>query len=131
MSLEQTLSLLEAITDLQDLCLMHVGIFSGPRTSEVMGFQWKSWTGVSLPHGTAYEGQFYKGRFKSKASRAPISPFVVVIPLFGVVLIRHMPKLPIACSAYLHFECLCPRSSSLSINRKYKQKSEQDSGVKC
>ena len=47
MSLEQTLSLLEAITDLQDLCLMHVGIFSGPRVSEVMGFQWKSWTGAA------------------------------------------------------------------------------------
>ena len=108
MSLEQTLSLLEAITDLQDLCLMHVGIFSRPRASEVMGFQWKSWTGVSLPHGTAYEGQFYKGRFKSKASRAPISPFVVVIPLFGVVLIRHMPKLPIACSAISNSNACVP-----------------------
>ncbi len=53
---------------------MYVGIFSGPRASEVMGFQWKSWTGVSLmPHGTAFEGQFYKGRLKSKASRAPIA----------------------------------------------------------
>jgi integrase len=73
MSLQQILSLLGAITDLHDLCLMHVGIFSGPRASEVMGFQWKSWKGDSLmPYGTAYEGQFYKGRLKSKASRAPI-----------------------------------------------------------
>lgn len=27
-----------------------------------------------MPHGTAYEGKLYKGRLKSKASRAPI-PF--------------------------------------------------------
>jgi len=28
-----------------------------------MGLQWKSWNGeVLLPHGTAYEGQFYAGR---------------------------------------------------------------------
>src|SRR5260370_39948784 len=74
MSLEQILSLLGAITDLHDLCLMHVGIFSGPRASEVMGCQWKSWKGDSLmPYGTADEGQFYKGRLKSKASRAPIA----------------------------------------------------------
>lgn len=39
-----------------------------------MGFQWKSWTGVALvPYGTAVEGQFYEGRVKSKASRAPIA----------------------------------------------------------
>ena len=73
MSLEQSLSLLGAITDLHDLCLMFIGIFSGPRASEAMGFQWKSWTGESLvPHGTAVEGKFYKGRVKSKASRRPI-----------------------------------------------------------
>jgi integrase len=73
MSLEQSLSLLGAITDLHDLCLMLVGTFSGPRASEAMGLQWKSWTGESLmPHGTAFEGKLYKGRLKSKASRAPI-----------------------------------------------------------
>jgi hypothetical protein len=37
MSLEQNLSLLGAITDLHDLCLMLVGAFSGPRASEAMG----------------------------------------------------------------------------------------------
>jgi integrase len=68
------LLLLGAIEDLGDLCLMLVGIFSGPRASEAMGFQWKSWTGVALvPYGTAVEGQFYEGRVKSKASRAPIA----------------------------------------------------------
>jgi integrase len=68
------LLLLGAIEDLGDLCLMLVGIFSGPRASEAMGFQWKSWTGVALvPYGTAVEGQFYEGRVKSKASPAPIA----------------------------------------------------------
>jgi len=73
MSREQIVSLLEAIEDLHDLCQMYVGIFSGPRASEVMGFQWKSWTGTALmPYGTTYEGQFYKGRLKTKASKALI-----------------------------------------------------------
>lgn len=73
MSLEQSLSLIGAITDLHDLCLMLIGIFSEPRASEAMGLQWRSWTGEALmPHGTAYEGKLLKGRLKSKASRAPI-----------------------------------------------------------
>jgi hypothetical protein len=74
MAVDLMLLLLGAMEDLGDLCLMLVGIFSGPRASEAMGFQWKSWTGVSLmPHGTAVGGQFYEGRLKSKASRAPIA----------------------------------------------------------
>lgn len=73
MAIEQMYSLLAAIEDLADLCLMLVAIFSGPRASEAMGFQWKSWTGISLvPYGTAVEGQFYSGRVKTKASKAPI-----------------------------------------------------------
>ena len=75
MSLEQTLSLLEAITDLQDLCLMHVGIFSRPRASEVMGFQWKSWTGVSLPHGTAYEGAVLQGAVQVEGEQSTYISF--------------------------------------------------------
>jgi integrase len=74
MPIDAMLRLLGAIEDLGDLCLMLVAIFSGPRASEAMGFQWKSWTGVSLmPYGTAVEGQFYEGRLKTKASRSPIA----------------------------------------------------------
>jgi integrase len=52
---EQILALIGAIEDIHDLCLLYVGIFCGPRASEVMGLQWKSWTGDALlPHGTAY-----------------------------------------------------------------------------
>ena len=73
MTREQILALIGAIQDVHDLCLLYVGIFCGPRASEVMGLQWKSWTGEALmPHGTAYEGQFYKGRLKTKQSKAPI-----------------------------------------------------------
>jgi integrase len=46
---------------------------AGIPASEVLGLQWKSWTGATLvPHGTTYEGQFYPGRFKTRSSRAPI-----------------------------------------------------------
>ena len=70
---EQILALIGGIPDLHDLCLMYVGIFCGPRASEVLGLQWKSWTGATLvPHGTTYEGQFYPGRFKNRSSHAPI-----------------------------------------------------------
>ncbi len=74
LGIDLMLSLLGGIEDLGDLCLMLVAIFSGPRASEAMGFQWKSWSGLSLmPYGTAVDGQLYEGRVKSKASRAPIA----------------------------------------------------------
>ena len=73
MTQEQIIKLIGGNQDLHDLCLMYVGIFCGPRASEVLGLQWKSWTGTTLvPYGTAYEGQFYPGRFKTQASQAPI-----------------------------------------------------------
>jgi integrase len=82
LGIDLMLLLLGAMEDLGDLCLMLVGIFSGPRASEAMGFQWKSWTGSSLvPYGTAVEGQFYEGRVKSKASRAPIAVPEAVRPV--------------------------------------------------
>ncbi len=53
---------------MHDLCLLLVGIFCGPRASEVMGMQWKSWNGESLtPHGTAVEGQALRGSIQDKA----------------------------------------------------------------
>jgi integrase len=73
MTQDQILGLVNGIEDMHDLCLLQVGIFCGPRASEVMGLQWKSWTGEALqPYGTAYEGQFYSGRLKTKQSKAPI-----------------------------------------------------------
>ena len=73
MTRAQILGLLGAIEDAHDLRLMYIGVFCGPRASEALGLQWKCWTGDALtPHGTAYAGQFYKERVKTKASRAPI-----------------------------------------------------------
>jgi integrase len=73
MTREQILALIGAIEDAHDLCLLHVGIFCGLRSSEIMGLQWKSWNGQALmPHGTAYDGQFYAGRLKTRQSKAPI-----------------------------------------------------------
>jgi integrase len=73
MTREHILALLGAIEDVHDLCLMYIGVFCGLRASEALGLQWRSWTGEALmPHGIAYEGQFYKGRLKTKASKAPI-----------------------------------------------------------
>jgi len=73
MNQEQIITLIGGIKDLHDLCLMYVGIFCGPHASEVPGLQWKSWTGTTLvPYGTAYEGKLYPGRFKTRASKAPI-----------------------------------------------------------
>jgi integrase len=69
----QILAVLGAVTDLRDLCLLSIGIFSGPRASEVFGLQWKCWTGESLlPRGTAYDGKLYPGRLKTKASKGAI-----------------------------------------------------------
>jgi integrase len=73
MSRDQIMALLGAIKDLRDLCLLSIGVFSGPRASEVFGLQWKSWTGEALlPQGIAYDGQLYVGRLKTKASKGPI-----------------------------------------------------------
>lgn len=89
MTQEQILILIGAIEDIQDLCILYVGIFCGPRASEVMGLQWKSWTGEALmPYGIAYEGVFYKGRLKTKASRALIvvaEPVKLVIEAWKAV----------------------------------------------
>jgi integrase len=73
MTREQMLALIGAIKDVHDLCLIYVDIFCGLRTSENMGLQWKSWTGEALvPHGTAYGGQFFAGRMKTRQGKAPI-----------------------------------------------------------
>ena len=59
--------------DVRSSALLFPAIFCGLRASEIMGLQWKSWTGEALvPHGTAYDGQFFEGRMKTRQSKAPI-----------------------------------------------------------
>jgi integrase len=73
LSMEQIVALVSAVTDPHDLCLLCIGIFSGTRTSEALGLQWKSWQGdYLLPFGTAHEGQFFAGKLKTGASRDAI-----------------------------------------------------------
>ncbi len=84
MSQDQILKLIGSIQNLHDLCLMYVGLFCGPRSSEVLGLQWKSWTGTALvPFGTAFEGRFYPGRFKNQSSRTPIAVPEQVRPILA------------------------------------------------
>lgn len=74
MTRQQILKLIGATEDVHDLCLLYVGIFCGPRASEVLGLQWKSWTGEALmPHGTAYKGRFLQGSAKDQAEQSPYS----------------------------------------------------------
>ncbi|MBB5062628.1 hypothetical protein HDF15_000958 [Granulicella mallensis] len=73
MAIDLMLLLLGAIEDLGDLCLMLVGIFSGPHASEAMGFQWKSWTGVSLsPTAPPSRGSFMKGVSRPRRVDLPL-----------------------------------------------------------
>jgi integrase len=62
MTPEQISSLMGAIEDPHDLCLMCIGLFCASRSSETLGLQWKSYLGDKLTiHSTAYEGELYRG----------------------------------------------------------------------
>ncbi len=67
-------SLIGAIEDPHDLCLMCIGLFCATRTSETFGLQWKSYLGNRLMiHSTAYEGELYRGQVKTGASRNAVT----------------------------------------------------------
>ncbi len=66
-------SLIRAIENPHDLCLMCIGLFCATRTSETFGLQWKSYLGDRLMiHSTAYEGELYRGQVKTDASRSAV-----------------------------------------------------------
>ena len=70
MTQEQILALIGAIEDIHDLCLLYVGIFCGPRASEIMGLQWKSWTGEALmPYGRGFAGAHPRLSEEARLSR--------------------------------------------------------------
>ncbi len=63
-------SLIGAIEDPHDLCLMCIGLFCATRTSETFGLQWKSYLGNRLMiHSTAYEGERLSGGTNARARR--------------------------------------------------------------
>jgi integrase len=69
---EQINSLIDAIGDVHDLCLMAIGLFCATRTSETFGLKWKAYQGDRLMiETTAYEGHLYN-RVKTESSRSAV-----------------------------------------------------------
>jgi integrase len=82
MTAEQIVKLMDAIEDIHDLCLMSVALFCATRTSETLGLTWRSYAGDKLiPRGTAFDGQLYEGRLKTRESRNAIPIPEDVIPI--------------------------------------------------
>ena len=82
MTTEQISKLINAIEDIHDLCLMSIALFCATRTSETFGFPWKSYAGDKLiPLNTAFEGELYEGRLKTRESRNAIPIPENVIPI--------------------------------------------------
>jgi integrase len=82
MTQEQIASLMSAIEDPHDLCLMCIGLFCATRTSETFGLQWRSYRGDRLMiESTAYEGELYRGQVKTKASRNSVPIPDDIIPI--------------------------------------------------
>jgi integrase len=82
MTPEQINSLIGGIEDHHDLCLICIGLFCATRTSETFGLQWKSYVGDRLViHSTAYEGELYRGRVKTDASRSAVPIPDDIIPI--------------------------------------------------
>ena len=69
---EQINTLIDAIDDVHDLCLMAIGLFCATRTSETFGLRWKAYQGDRLViETTAFEGRLYH-RVKTNASRSAV-----------------------------------------------------------
>ncbi len=82
MTTEQITKLINAIEDIHDLCLMSIALFCATRTSETLGLSWRSYTGDKLfPLNTAFEGELYEGRLKTRESRNAIPIPENVIPI--------------------------------------------------
>ena len=70
---EEINSLLDAIEDPHDRCLMAIGLFCATRTSETFGLKWKAYRGDRLTiETTAYEGHLYS-RVKTDDSRSAVA----------------------------------------------------------
>ena len=82
MTAKQIRDLISVIEDVHDLCLMSIALFCATRTSETLGLTWKSYAGDKLiPLNTAFEGQLYEGRLKTRESRNAIPIPEDVIPI--------------------------------------------------
>jgi hypothetical protein len=80
---KQIRDLIGVIEDGHDLCLMSIAVFCATRTSQTLGLTWKSYAGDKLiPLNTAFEGQLYEGRLRTRESRD-------AIPILEDVFIDH------------------------------------------
>lgn len=137
MTSEQINSLIGAIEDPHDLCVMCIGLFCATRTSETFGLQWKCYVGDRLIiHSTAYEGELYRGRVKTDASRSAVpipddimpiveawrrecpdsSPEALMFPTFGRAE-RKGRKVPRRAKNFLKWR-IYPIADKLKIPRK-------------
>ncbi len=69
--------LFQAVTDTRDRLILLLGVFCGPRSSEVFGLQWDCYRGDHIEiRNTAWNGELYEWRVKRKASfrRVHLSP---------------------------------------------------------
>jgi integrase len=65
--------LIQAISGARDRLILLLGVFGGPRASEVFGIQWDCYMGDYVEiRNTAYSGQLHKWKVKRKASFARI-----------------------------------------------------------
>lgn len=72
-SAEQICKLIDGVENLRDKALLCVGIFCATRASETFGFTWKSYLGDRLlVQSTAFEGEFYEGRVKTRGSKTTV-----------------------------------------------------------
>jgi integrase len=82
MTAKQISNLIRVIEDIHDLCLMSIALFCATRTSETFGLTWRCYAGDKLiPLNTAFEGQFYEGKLKTRESRNAIPIPEDVIPI--------------------------------------------------
>jgi integrase len=86
--------LIQAINAPRDRVLLLLGVFGGPRASEIFGIQWDCYKGDYVEiRNTAYSGQLHKWKVKRKASFARI----------------HLPK--VVQMAFERWRSECPDTS--------------------
>lgn len=136
-SAEQICTLIDGVENLRDKALLCVGIFCATRASETFGFTWKSYLGDRLlVQATAFEGEFYEGKVKTRSSKTAVplpedirpvieawkkvcedtSPDALMFPTFGRGR-RTGKKVPFHSKNFLRCK-IAPIAEKLSIPRK-------------
>ena len=136
-SAEQICKLIDGVENLRDRALLSVGVFCATRASETFGFTWKSYLGDRLlVQATAFEGEFYEGKVKTRSSKTAVplpedirpvieawkkvckdtSPDALMFPTFGRGR-RTGKKVPFHSKNFLRCK-IAPIAEKLGIPRK-------------